>query len=422
MLETLTRYTQERIESEISNHRLILFSPRLRTRNALLAGFIDAPGSYLYAVSSLDDTLAHFLQRMVEGLRDYAPSFGAQTLQALQARKPTPDTLADALIADLGKLDPAARFLVLDSFDSLTLTSDAVAFFEALLSRLPRDMHLVVNSRNLGYLPWSKFVRSGDAAVLGEQMVLDGGIFNPTAPESPQLEVYGFGGGHVFVDGVPLDTWDGPLPRNLFFYFIDHPMVTRDEIFETFWPGLPIKEATNVFHVTKRKVSERLGYELTGYSGGFYRASGQMALHYDVARFEQDATEALKNDSIEGWYKAIRLYRSEYLHNTKMPWVALRRERLHQTYATALISVGRIYKSLRESEKAIHFYLRALREVPEREDIHRDLMTIYEMRGERDKAIAQYVYLKDLLHRTLGISPSQPTRTLYAMLTGNPES
>ena len=40
-------------------------------------------------------------------------------------------------------------------------------------------------------------------------------------------------------------------------------MVTRDEIFETFWPGLPTKEATNVFHVTKRKISERLGYELT---------------------------------------------------------------------------------------------------------------------------------------------------------------
>ena len=153
-----------------------------------------------------------------------------------------------------------------------------------------------------------------------------------------------------------------------------------------------------------------------------------MNVHYDVARFEQDAAaaptkeSALKDASIQGWYKAIRLYRSEFLHNATMPWVEQRRSELRVTYATALISVGRIYKSLGESEKAIHFYLRALREVPEREDIHRDLMTIYETRGERDKATAQYQYLKDFLRRTLGISPSQPTRTLYTMLTGNADS
>jgi len=271
-------------------------------------------------------------------------------------------------------------------------------------------------------MPWMKFIRSGDAAVLGEQMVLDGGIFDPALPEGPQLEVYGFGSGHVYVDGLPLDTWDGPLPRNLFFYFIDHPMVTRDEVFETFWPGLPTKEATNVFHVTKRKVSERLGYELTGYSGGFYRPSGQLNVHYDVARFEQDNSEAVKHDSVDSWFKVIRMYRSEFLHYATMPWVEQRREELRITYASALISVGRIYKSLHEADKAIHFYLRALREVPEREDIHRDLITIYEGQGERDKAIAQYLYLKDYLRRTLGISPSQPTRTLYTMLTGNPDS
>src|SRR5450432_2646051 len=417
MLKTLTNLTLENIESAISNRRLILFSPHLRTRNAFLAGFIDAPGCYLYSVSPQDDTLSHFLNGLVEALRDLSPAFGTQTLQALVGRKPSPDNLADALIADLGKANPPVRYLVVDSFDRLTLTPDITTFFESLVSRLPRNTQLVVNSRNLGYMPWMKFIRSGDAAVLGEQMVLDGGIFDPALPEGPQLEVYGFGSGHVYVDGLPLDTWDGPLPRNLFFYFIDHPMVTRDEVFETFWPGLPTKEATNVFHVTKRKVSERLGYELTGYSGGFYRPSGQLNIHYDVARFEQDAAtaptneSALKEISIQGWYKAIRLYRSEFLHDSSMPWVEQRRNDLRTTYATALISVGRIYKSLREPEKAIHFYVRALREVPEREDIHRDLMTLYEAQGQRDKAIAQYLYLVDYLHRSLGIGPAQATRT-----------
>src|SRR6185436_12766505 len=134
-------------------------------------------------------------------------------------------------------------------------------------------------------------------------------------PTSPHLEVYGFSGGSVFMNGLPVESWDGPLPRNLFYYFVDHPMVTRDELFETFWPELPTKEATNVFHVTKRKISERLGFELTAYSGGFYRPSGQMAVHYDVRNFETllGAVSFEDEELTEvppAWYSAIHLYRT----------------------------------------------------------------------------------------------------------------
>src|ERR1700690_2370623 len=99
MLKTLTNLTPQSIESAISNRRLVLFSPHLRTRNALLAAFIDAPGCYLYSVSPQDDTLAYFLNGLVEGLCEFSPTFGAQVLQALDSRKPTPNNLADALIA-----------------------------------------------------------------------------------------------------------------------------------------------------------------------------------------------------------------------------------------------------------------------------------------------------------------------------------
>jgi DNA-binding SARP family transcriptional activator len=77
-----------------------------------------------------------------------------------------------------------------------------------------------------------------------------------------------------------------------------------------------------------------------------------------------------------------------------------------------------LYKSLGDTERALSYYLRALREVPQREDIHRDVMTLYESRGERDKAIAQYNALADILRRTLNIEPSKATRVLYDMLRG----
>jgi two-component SAPR family response regulator len=201
-------------------------------------------------------------------------------------------------------------------------------------------------------------------------------------------------------------------------------MVTRDDIFNTFWPGLNTKEATNVFHVTKRKISERLGFELTSYSGGFYRPSTQMYLHYDVARFEENCRQAevgSDDTAISAWYEAIKLYRGEFLHTLDMPWINERREYLKLKYVEALVGVARLYKGLGESEKAIHYYLRAIREVPQREDIHRDLMALYESRGERQKALAQYSALKDILQRTLHIKPSKLTRTLYSTLSGELE-
>jgi len=418
----ITEFDGQSIAARIENKAVILLAPRFNHRNAIMPWFLEAGAqTYLYTLMPQDTTLQPFLSNLVQSLSDFDPKFGSQTTQALQQRRVSPGDLADALIADLGRAKPKPKFLILDEFDHLVPSEEVNEFFQAFVNGLPKGIQLVVNSRLLTYEPWSSFVRSGQAVVLGESEVLDGGIFNPEVPDMPHLEVYGVRAGQVYVNGLPVETWDGPLPRNLFYYFIDHPMITRDEIFETFWPDLPIKEATNVFHVTKRKVSERLGYELTAYSGGFYRPTDQLNIHYDVASFE--AAVATGADiqapaTPDIWYSAIRLYKAEYLHKLEMPWISQRRDDLRQKYASALIGVGRLHKSLGDSERAISYYLRALREVPEREDIHRDVMTLYEGRGERDKAIAQYRILTDILKRKLNITPSKSTRILYELLTG----
>jgi two-component SAPR family response regulator len=284
---------------------------------------------------------------------------------------------------------------------------------------LPSNIVLVLNGRNFSYYPWNRMVQAGTAIVLGEEQALAGGIFSATETERPHIEVYGFGSGIVQVNGLPVDTWDGPLPRNLFYYFVDHPMVTRDEIFETFWPDLNTKEATNVFHVTKRKISERLGYELTNYSGGFYRPSNEVSLHYDVQHFEENyrlGRGKQDKSNINDWYNVIKLYRSEFLHELDMSWINERRDALRDMYAEALINVARMHQSARDFEKAIHYFLRGLREQPLREDIYRALMTIYHQQGEHRKALELYKTLEEMLYRKLKIKPSSTTIQLYNII------
>src|SRR5258708_2383810 len=387
----------------------------------MLTVFGERRDGYLYTVTPQDSSLDNFLKGLIEGIVLDNPGFGPQTNQALGARTLKVADLADALVTDLGSLKPRARVLILDWLCFLPVTEDVVAFLDKLVAALPTDFQLVINARRLSYEPWQSLVHSGEAVVLGEEQALEGGVLTPSAnAKRPHLEVYAFGLGSVYINGREIGEWDGPLPRNLFFYFMDHPLVTRDEIFETFWPGMGHREATNVFHVTKRKITERVGVEMTGYSTGFYKPSKDMVFHYDVAHFETEVAGATRNEtkSIEGWYRAVQLYRNAYLMAANMSWINERREQLRLEYANALIAIGRIYKSLRETDKAVHYYLRALNEVPEREDIHRDLMTIYEERRERDKALQQYKILKARLRQAYGITPSEATRKLYGMLSG----
>ena len=198
-----------------------------------------------------------------------------------------------ALAADLAKIDLERVVLFLDELDRVPQDGDFRRFMKALVDNLPAHTQLAVNSRMLTYEPWIYWVNRDEAVVLGTSHRSSNLLFTSDDEPKPQLEIYAFGRGHAISNGQEIRIWDGALPRNLFFYFIDNPLVTRDQIFDIFWPKLSIKDATNVFHVTKRKITERISlyvvddenYELTSYSTGFYVPSDKIVRHYDVFDF-----------------------------------------------------------------------------------------------------------------------------------------
>jgi hypothetical protein len=196
--------------THIENSRAVLFSSRFRQRNVLLANFANDPGTLFYSLDPGDNTIIPFLRGLSQGLRDLVPSFGTETSRALNRDGITPTALADALAADLGKVKPKAKYLILDAFDHLEMDENAALFFTHLVENLPHGPKLIINSRKLTYYPWYPLVKSGEAVVLGDETSLDGGIFNEKYGEGFHLEVYGFSKGNVFVNGEPVTAFDGP--------------------------------------------------------------------------------------------------------------------------------------------------------------------------------------------------------------------
>ncbi|MDX2160163.1 MAG: BTAD domain-containing putative transcriptional regulator [bacterium] len=233
------------------------------------------------------------------------------------------------------------------------------------------------------------------------------------------LEVRALGDGRVQLNSQPIQSWDGLLPRMLFFFLVDRGMVTRNEIFETFWPNLTVREATNVFHVTKRKISEVLGADLTVYWSGFYHISPRIHLSYDAIAFTQlmqDSSVMSLEESARLVRLAVDLYRGDFLASIDMPWAERRRQDLRQMYGEALVTLAKATEYAGDLRGALGLFLRASTVHVQREDLAHHIMRLYMALGMPDDALARYQRLERDLRQSLNLAPGKQLQEYAATI------
>lgn len=402
---SLFSHAKEQFSSLSSEIRLIVLHPDFHGQHSLLAPilletettplFISVPAGS----TSLDELLALFQYSLKAQLNIDLPD--------LPRDKQPAASIARALASR------APLTLMLDAFDQAK-QDEAAPFLVSLIQALGENGRVVVGGRELPTQLIENDGLQGKTAVVpvnADKMMLD----YASTTQQTLLEVRALGPGRVLTNGRLIEQWDGVLPRTLFFYFVDRGMTTRDEIFRTFWPNLSTREATNVFHVTKRKISEILGTDLTVYWSGFYRISPELELHYDVLKFAeavQNAAVADDDEALELLQNAVELYHGPFLSTVDQEWVVNRRGELAMTYAEALAGLARIYRNRKDPQNALGCYLRAAATSPQREDLARSIMELYRDLGRMDAALDTYERLEVELRQSLNVSPSPQTAEL----------
>ena len=426
--QTVKYFSLDSFRQASSGKKITCFYPWSNFRQLFLAAFLDnaRDGILYYRINEEQVALDRWLGDLLEEFRSVLGDFGSNLSPVLTQGNPA--ALGEALAADLGALRDEPLLLFIDELDRVKLDADFNQFFDSLVGSLPDHVQITLSSRLITQPFLHDRVARGEVAVLGTDQRKDDLFFTLEETPKPQLEVHAFGRGHVLVNGQLITNWDGALPRNLFFFFVDNPLVTRDEVFEAFWPDLSVKDATNVFHVTKRKITERISmkisdhdnYELTQYINAFYMPSDKVVRHYDAGDFEEAVDQALVATSEKQEFallmRAIDTYRDSFLQAVDMKWVTKRRDTLRLKYAQALIGMGRIYQRRGDDQRTLGFFTRALKETPEREDIHREVMRLYQQMSLTDDAIRQYRQLEKLLQDSLKIAPARETRELFEQI------
>lgn len=312
--------------------------------------------------------------------------------------------------------DEETKTIILDECDRAKHKALS-GFLRYILQHYPHS-RIILFGRDInpamlgGYAQQTVFIPHHESTMLYDYASL------PTSPH--HLEVRTLGEGRVYLDGRLITKWDGQLPRALFFYLVDKGIATRSDIFKTFWEKMTPREATNIFHVTKGKINDILGFDLTVYESGFYRLSPQINIYYDAVVFReliQQSQFSVSSQHVEqllGY--ATHLHQGPFLKSLDMQWVKDKREEISQDYSEALLKLASMEIEHQNYAKALGILSRVASTGHQREEFVEKMMQVYLGMNQPEQALIVYNHFCEDLRQTKNTQPNQTLQALVAKI------
>jgi DNA-binding SARP family transcriptional activator/DNA polymerase III delta prime subunit len=234
--------------------------------------------------------------------------------------------------------------------------------------------------------------------------------------------------------GPPLVQWAGETihiarrsVRALLYYLAAQgEPVSRGQLCLLFWPDIP--EASARRNLTRLLTHLRMALPdpsllVAGEERIVLAAPGYRCDALAFRRLMQTQTPGRAH--LES---AVGLYRGSFLSGFYLAdssefenWVSQERAELEVLYLRALERLVDEYTEQRDFEPAIRTARRYLKTDDLAEEIHRKLISLYSLNGERTKALQQYEQCVAILERELGTNPLPETTLVYhAVLDGKP--
>jgi DNA-binding SARP family transcriptional activator len=206
-------------------------------------------------------------------------------------------------------------------------------------------------------------------------------------------------------------------------------MCRREVLMDLFWQESSPERARSCLNSALWRVRREL--ETSGIQGPHYllTTDGEISFNWegdywlDTQIFEQTLTSILRKP-VEMWgtdeashaEQTLDLYRGELLEGIYDDWTLIERERLRTLYINSLMYLMNHHTNTHTYDKSLRFAKTLLSHDPLREDIHRNVMRLYLLLGQRGLAVQQYRACTAILDSELGIMPMEETQQLYRQI------
>ncbi len=193
-----------------------------------------------------------------------------------------------------------------------------------------------------------------------------------------------------------------------------HP-VTRDQLAECLWP----EDAKAEAHANLRRHLHLLRRALPG--NEWILTDHETVQWNPAADYSLDVETFMRCAAQGAYEQCLELYQGDLLPELYDDWLLSEREKLFGLFLQSLQSAADHYAGQGEYATALHYARLLLTHDPLHEEIHRMVMRLSCLSGDRQAALHQFEECRELLRRELDVEPMPATTELYqAILTGHP--
>jgi DNA-binding SARP family transcriptional activator len=202
---------------------------------------------------------------------------------------------------------------------------------------------------------------------------------------------------------------------------------SRAELLSNLWPEGSVSTTNGSFNTALwrlRRLVERSplkhGDLIVCDSRGAVGLNGPVRVWLDVDEFERlvapglaQPLERLSDADVDGLRRGVALYKSDILLDLADDWALREREKHRRTYLNALWRLMQVATIRREYAQGIGYAQAILDSDGLREDVHRELMRLFVLNGQRAQALRQFECCRELLRHELAIQPMKETLAMY---------
>ncbi|MHA7967581.1 response regulator [Paenibacillus sp. CAU 1782] len=201
-----------------------------------------------------------------------------------------------------------------------------------------------------------------------------------------------------------------PKTEELLAFLVCKKSVSREEVADTLWRDLSqdkaLKNLNSTLYYIRRALGSSDAASLLVTDRNILRIDAA-GLDCDLYQFEKLLQHMRQSQAPDAtlFQELDALFAGEFLKGRSYDWASDLSRRLEQDYLEIMGAAARYHAKSGDSQRALHYYERMLQIDELREDVHREVISLYVGQGRSAEAHRQFRHLERLLQRELGSTP-----------------